>query len=183
MNTQDVILGMLHKRPYSGYKIKHYFEAVFSFFFDASFGTIYPTLRKMEQLGYITKENIPQENRPSTNIYTITEKGKEQFLVYLHSAIEKQPHHSDFLMRLFFGEFVELDVILKWLQEAIEGTEKKLEVLQKDFIQYESKKMLSPTQRICMQIGIEGERANIKVLREGMSNLQKLNKTTEEQGD
>ena len=56
MTSQDVILGILMKRSLSGYDIKHMFETIFSYFYNASFGTIYPTLSKMEKEGLITKE-------------------------------------------------------------------------------------------------------------------------------
>jgi DNA-binding PadR family transcriptional regulator len=174
MNAQDVILGMLQKRSYSGYELKHYFESVFSFFFDASFGTIYPTLSRMEQLGYITKESIQQDNRPNKNIYTITDRGQEQFRLYLSSGIEKQTFRSDLLMRLYFGEFVERDVVIKWLQDELQEREKKLAQLEADKFCNEADKNMTATQRICIQIGIESSRTMVRVLSESITSLENL---------
>jgi DNA-binding PadR family transcriptional regulator len=183
LNTQDVILGLLQKRSFTGYEMKHYFETVFSFFFDASFGTIYPTLGKMEKLGYITKENILQENRPNKNVYTITPSGKEQFASYMSSPVEKVTVRSDFHMRMFFGEYAQGEAAVKWIEDTIAMNGKKLKEL-------ESMKTLSlesntvfPTKFICLQMGIESIRAQINVLQEGLLSLQKLNLSDTEQGD
>jgi DNA-binding PadR family transcriptional regulator len=174
VNAQDVILGMLQKRSYSGYELKHYFETVFSFFFDASFGTIYPTLSRMERLGYITKESIQQDNRPNKNMYTITDRGQEQFGLYLSSAMEKQTFRSDLLMRLYFGEFVEREVVIKWLQDELQEREQKLTQLEADKFCYEADKSMTPTQRICIQIGIESNRTMVRVLHESITSLENL---------
>jgi DNA-binding PadR family transcriptional regulator len=183
LNTQDVILGLLQKRSYTGYEMKHLFETVFSFFFDASFGTIYPTLSKMEQLGYITKENIVQENRPNKNVYTITTLGKEQFTEYMGSPVEKETVRSDFHMRMFFGEYVEEKASVKWIEDAIAKNSKKLEDLED--LKRSALGSISgfSTKMIGLQIGIETVRAHIKVLQESLLSLRKINVSDTEQGD
>jgi DNA-binding PadR family transcriptional regulator len=183
LNTQDVILGLLQKRSFTGYEMKHLFETVFSFFFDASFGTIYPTLSKMEQLGYITKENIAQESRPNKNVYTITPLGKEQFVSYMSSPIEKVTVRSDFHMRMFFGEYAQGEAAVKWIEEFIAVTSKKLKELETMKSLSSESNTVFPTKFICLQIGIETIRAQIKVLQEGLLSLQKLNLSVMEQGD
>lgn len=182
MNTQDVILGLLHKRSFTGYEMKDYFEKVFSFFFDASYGTIYPTLSKMEQLGYITKENIAQENRPNKNVYTLTQAGREQFQIYLNSPIEEPTVRSDFLVRMFFGEYAEKELAIKWVEEALLENIKLAEDLENMKYNQEDKPM-NPTRLICLQIGIESKRTQIEVLKAGLLSLQKINSSNMEQGD
>ena len=77
MNSQDVILGIIMYHSLSGYDIKHKLETIFSYFYNASYGTIYPTLSKMEKEGMITKESVIQEGRPNKNVYSITEEGQQ----------------------------------------------------------------------------------------------------------
>lgn len=67
MNTQDVILGLLMKESLTGYQIKQLLENVFSNFYSSSYGIIYPTLARMEKEGFITKENVLQENERLRN--------------------------------------------------------------------------------------------------------------------
>jgi DNA-binding PadR family transcriptional regulator len=173
LNTQDVILGLLHMRSFSGYEMKHYFETVFSFFFDASYGTIYPTLSKMEQLGYITKESISQENRPNKNIYTVTSKGKEQFTAYLDSTVEKQMVRSDFLMRMYFGGLVEEEKAIHWIQDAMAENLRAIEKLEATLRILEGIKDIPPTKIICVKLGIAHNRSSFEVLQEGLTSLQK----------
>lgn len=104
MNIQDVILGILSEKPHSGYEIKRHFEEYFSFFFDASYGTIYPTLSKMEKLNLITKESVRQEGKPDKNVFTITSAGLDQFHAYLQSPAEKDVLRSDFLCTCILGK-------------------------------------------------------------------------------
>jgi len=56
LNSQDVILGILMKEALTGYQIKQLLENVFSNFYNSTYGTIYPTLARMEKERLITKE-------------------------------------------------------------------------------------------------------------------------------
>jgi DNA-binding PadR family transcriptional regulator len=117
MNMQDVILGFLCEEPMSGYDIKQMMENSVSYFFDASFGAIYPALRKMEKEGLVEKQVIQQEGKPNKNLFAITETGKEQFQQYLHSPITPTIMRSDVLIRLFFARFTTAHNVEKWLTE------------------------------------------------------------------
>jgi hypothetical protein len=129
----------------------------------------------MEQLGYITKENIPQENRPNKNVYTLTSEGKDQFQIYLNSPVEKPTIRSDFLMRMFFGEFADNELAVNWIQDALIENIKLLEDLESIKCSGTEGDPINPTRLICLQIGIESKRSQIEVLKNGLLNLQKLN--------
>jgi len=49
--TGKVILGMLAARPRSGYEIKQLVDNSARFFWAASYGQIYPELKKLERAG------------------------------------------------------------------------------------------------------------------------------------
>lgn len=169
MNSQDVILGMLMKRSYSGYEIKHSLETLFSCFFDASFGTIYPTLAKMEKEGLINKESVQQEGRPNKNLYTITDLGRQEFLNYMNSTLSKEVVRSDLVVRLQFGEHVEADVVKHWLSQAIRNTEDLLSKLNADLEKYDSK--MNRFQRISIDYGIAMNTYKAERLKEALSQL------------
>jgi DNA-binding PadR family transcriptional regulator len=78
------------------------FSVSFSFFSDLSYGSIYPTLRKMKGEGLITMEREIQENAPTRKVYTITEAGRKAFLETLKTPLALGRTKSLFLMRLFF---------------------------------------------------------------------------------
>ncbi|ETT53637.1 helix-turn-helix transcriptional regulator [Paenibacillus sp. FSL H7-0942] len=164
MNTQHVILGILHNQPSSGYEIKQYFEQYFSFFFDASFGTIYPTLAKMEKSGLLTKESVKQEGKPDKNVYSLTPEGAAQFHAYLMSPLEAEVFRSDFLMRLYFGELADEDTVTGWISSQLKRKEMLYAELQRQMEEFGER--ISPAQRLCLQVGLVQYEATIQLLKE-----------------
>ncbi|MBB3114779.1 DNA-binding PadR family transcriptional regulator [Paenibacillus phyllosphaerae] len=173
MNSQDVILGMLMKEALTGYQIKQLLEDVFSNFFSSSYGTIYPTLARMEKEGLISKENVLQDGKPNKNLLTITPKGRDCFNAYLLAPLERDGiRKSDFMMRLYFGEFVGYSKVIIWLKQAQEESQKKLDQLLEQYSLYKNE--MHPAQIICIQIGIEEYKAKLTTISEGIVNLEKL---------
>ncbi|MFD0695632.1 helix-turn-helix transcriptional regulator [Paenibacillus sp. GCM10027628] len=177
MTSQDVILGILMKQSRSGYDIKHLLESVFSYFYNASYGTIYPTLSKLEKDGLITKESVLQEGRPNKNIYSITDEGRKHFRTYMYSPMQANEFKSDAMIRLFFGEFVEPEVIIGYLELGIEKTKETLARLRKNYEEW--KATMSPTQEICILIGIENSESLLGTLGNGLDKFKKLNQGKE----
>ncbi|MBW7475140.1 PadR family transcriptional regulator [Paenibacillus oenotherae] len=172
MTSQDVILGILMKKKLAGYDIKLMFESVFSYFYNASFGTIYPTLGKMEKEGLITKENVIQDGKPNKHIYSITEEGRKRFYDYLYSDIQASDTKSDFMVRLYFGDLADRGRIIQWLKNAIRRAEYTSERLETDYERL--KDTLTPTQIICIRLGIESSANKKKVLMEGLQQIESL---------
>lgn len=164
MKGKDVILGLLMKQSMSGYDIKQVFESVFSYFFDASYGTIYPTLNQMGKEGLIVKETILQAGKPNKNIYSITEKGKEWFYGYLDRSIEQDVYRSDFLMRMYFGYYADEGKITEWIETAMERTKRTIDQLETDYKSWQSN--MSSSQKICIEIGINTYKAQLETLQQ-----------------
>jgi DNA-binding PadR family transcriptional regulator len=156
----------------SGYEIKKKLEKIFSHFYNASYGTIYPTLRKMENDGLITKQNVVQEGKPNKNIYTITEKGRQSFYQYLESDIQEVEIKSDFMIRLYFGKFAEPELVIKWMETGIQKTEKSLAKLYAEHEKWQFK--MTPTQLICLNIGISNLQNILNNLKEGLIKIKSL---------
>lgn len=178
MNSQDVILGMLMKKSLTGYEIKHLLEELLSYFYKSSYGTIYPMLNRMEKEGQITKENVIQEGKPNKNVYTITTKGREYFHNYLLGPIEEDSSKSDFLMRLYFGEFVGYDKLIAWLKQAQVDGLRKLKELQTKYSLH--KEEMHPAQMVCIQIGIKEYSAKLEAITEGLKNMEQLDQSRRE---
>lgn len=172
MNSQDVILGTLMDRSLTGYEIKQLFETLYSYFYSSSYGTIYPTLHRMEKDELLTKENIVQDGKPNKNVYTITEKGKKQFNEYLYSPIEDENVKSDFLMRLFFGEYVGNSKVIEWLENAQTHIMEQLDQLKDLCALYKNE--MQPSQVICIQIGMKNYEAKLEMITEGLVRLRNL---------
>ncbi|MCU6794256.1 PadR family transcriptional regulator [Paenibacillus sp. WQ 127069] len=177
MTGQDVILGILAVEPKSGYDIKKKFENLFSYFFDASYGTIYPTLGKLEKEGLITKENVVQQGKPNKHIYSITEQGRVKFQSYLESDIQENVLRSDFMVRLIFGELADPQMVAGWINNALQRSQAELLSLENDYERMGPN--MSPTQELCIQIGIGNIRSQVQVLQDGIARLRTINNNME----
>jgi DNA-binding PadR family transcriptional regulator len=154
----------------SGYDIKQSFESIFSYFFDASYGTIYPTLNQLEKEGYIIKETVIQEGKPNKNLFSITEKGRERFRDYLQSLIEPDVVRSDFLMRLYFGEHVGKERVTEWLEQEKTRTLASLARLEEDYRGW--KEHMTPSQEACVRIGISHYRSHLQAVEDELQKLK-----------
>lgn len=163
MKGKDVILGLLMEKPHSGYDINENFKRIFSHFFDGGYGMIYPTLRNLEKDGEIVKEVIVQEGKPNKNVYTITSKGRESFQEYLNSKVKPDVLQSDFLMRMFFGEYTTQEQLGTWIEEEIFRREDMLEQLREDFEHW--KAFMTEAQLLSYDVGIATYEACLSVLR------------------
>lgn len=129
MNIQNVILGFLAEKPMSGYDIKQMMENSVSYFFDASYGAIYPALRRMEKDELIEKEVIQQEGKPNKNLYVITPKGEKKFQEYMNSPLNPTLIRSDLLIRIFFGQYTSFDKVKEWLNTEKQKAQAQLDNL------------------------------------------------------
>ena len=73
--TAKVILGMLAERPRSGYEIKQLVDNSARFFWAASYGQIYPELKRLEDAGLIRGSDASQGARQRT-VFKLTAKGQ-----------------------------------------------------------------------------------------------------------
>ncbi len=102
MDVQSVLLGFLMRSSMSGYDLRKAFSMSFSFFSSLSYGSIYPSLKKMEAGGLISGRVEIGEGAPNKNVYSITEAGKEAFLDAMKAPFVPEKPKRAFLMKLFF---------------------------------------------------------------------------------
>ncbi|WP_429971807.1 PadR family transcriptional regulator [Fructilactobacillus sp. Tb1] len=103
MKSDDIILGILSEKPATGYEIKEKFSSIFSNFYNASFGSIYPILHKLTDAGKVTFETVEQSGKPDKKIYSITKDGRKAFNEYLQHPVENKKIKSDFMVHLFYS--------------------------------------------------------------------------------
>ncbi len=167
-----MILGLLYKSERTGYEINEVFKKIFNHFYDASFGMIYPTLRKLEKQGLVEKKIVVQEGRPNKNVYSITDAGKNDFKQSLQTPLLPEIRRSDFLMRMYFGEYVTNSDLKQVLQSEIE-TKKELIVQLKENLSAWTQ--MSMTQGISFEIGIQQYQDEVEILEKYLKKLAKKN--------
>jgi PadR family transcriptional regulator, regulatory protein AphA len=104
--TGYVILGMLRSQPRSGYEIKQVVDNSTRFFWAASYGQIYPELRKLTEAGLVEGESQPTGGRRRT-VYRLTDAGREELRRWLHRPPDRLELRDEGLLKLFFAAAAE----------------------------------------------------------------------------
>jgi PadR family transcriptional regulator AphA len=100
--TAHVILGMLEWRPMSGYDIKSTVDNSARFFWAASYGQIYPELRRLAEAGLVEGRPEPQGGRKRT-VYHLTAEGRRRLREWLAEDPEVFELRDEGLLKLFFA--------------------------------------------------------------------------------
>ena len=100
--TAHVILGMVRWQPRSGYEIKALVDTSTRFFWAASYGQIYPELKRLSEEGLIEGVDEPQGGRRRTR-YSITASGREALEAWLRRPPEVLETRDEGLLKLFFA--------------------------------------------------------------------------------
>ena len=102
--TGRVILGMLAQGEQTGYDIKQAVDSSTRFFWAASYGQIYPELRRLEQSGLVRGRPEPSGERART-IYELTDAGGAALHDWLASDDEPLYELRDeAMLKLFFSD-------------------------------------------------------------------------------
>ena len=99
--TAYVILGMLAWGPRSGYDIKADVDKSVRFFWAASYGQIYPELKRLSEAGLI--EGQAQGGRRRT-VYRITDLGAEALEAWLTEEPQTFEARDEALLKLFLAD-------------------------------------------------------------------------------
>jgi DNA-binding PadR family transcriptional regulator len=102
--TSYVVLGMLHLGRRTGYEIKSLVDVSTRFFWAASYGQIYPELRRLEKLGLVRGKRDDSDGR-RRKAYELTPEGERALREWLTS---NQPLHLELrnegMLKLFFAD-------------------------------------------------------------------------------
>jgi DNA-binding PadR family transcriptional regulator len=122
--TAYVILGMVRKEPRSGYEIKALVDNSTRFFWAASYGQIYPELKRLAEAGLVVGSDSPTGGRRRT-VYEITADGEEELRAWLRRPPETFEMRDEGLLKLFFAEALQRADALAILRQM---RERRLEV-------------------------------------------------------
>ncbi|KNZ41899.1 PadR family transcriptional regulator [Acetobacterium bakii] len=102
---KHVILGLLNRSSMSGYDITNEFHTTVSEFWTASHSQIYPELKKLTEEGLVTYEIQITGEVLEKKVYSITPKGKQQFINWLKIDVPMEPTpKSVFRLKIFFSD-------------------------------------------------------------------------------
>lgn len=113
-----ILLGFLKYGEMTGYQLKQCMAESTSNFFDASFGSIYPTLKKLEGRGLITARGMVEGGK-FKKLYSVTQAGSEAFMEWLERPISFSKIRPDHLVNIFFYGFLPRKTALENLNAFI----------------------------------------------------------------
>jgi PadR family transcriptional regulator AphA len=110
--TARVILGMLKLGVRTGYDVKKVIDTSTRFFWTASYGQIYPELKRLRKAGLVRAKQVPR-GRVKRTVYSLTPKGERALHEWLTDGENVLFELRDEgLLRLFFGDVLSRDEVL-----------------------------------------------------------------------
>lgn len=130
--TDYILLGFLMYGEMNGYTLKKVIGMGPSHFYDASFGSIYPSLARLEREGKVTVRESYSGKRQK-KYYRITKTGESSFRAWLKEGLPSPKAINGFLLRVFFFEFLEKEearLQLEAFRSMIRENSEKLKSIQ-----------------------------------------------------
>ena len=126
------VLGLLHSSPLHGYELRQQLRATLGTFRAFSYGSLYPTLRRMKAAGWLCEDEGDAQvvagapaltGRRGKVVYRLTAEGKEQFQALLAEAGPASWEDESFGVRFAFFGLTDPDVRVR----ILEGRRSRLE--------------------------------------------------------
>jgi DNA-binding PadR family transcriptional regulator len=119
--TGRVILGMIALGRRTGYDIKQFVDRSTRHFWAASYGQIYPELRRLEEQGLVRGESDPRGGRART-VYELTPAGQQALDDWLAPAPDPMFEvRAEGMLKLFFSDIGTPDERIHNLRAMREG--------------------------------------------------------------
>jgi PadR family transcriptional regulator, regulatory protein AphA len=115
--TGRVILGMVALEPRSGYDIKQVVDHSTRFFWAASYGQIYPELKRLAAEGLIEPAGESEGGRRRT-AYRITDAGREALAEWIRRPELVNEMRDEGLLKVFFAGLVGREDAIAVLEAA-----------------------------------------------------------------
>jgi DNA-binding PadR family transcriptional regulator len=127
--TGRVILGMLALGTSTGYDIKQIVDRSTRHFWAASYGQIYPELKRLESAGLVVSRSEPTGGR-ARQVYELTQAGRAALENWLGSGGEPiYELRDEGMLKLFFSDFTSPEERITNLRAMRHRAEVKLAAL------------------------------------------------------
>lgn len=121
MALRYALLGLLTKKPSTGYELTQQFREQMIHFWSAHHTQIYRELGKMEKDELVSFNLVAQEDLPDKKIYKIEEKGYEQLIEWLaHHTVDPPKMKNEQLMRVSLFHLIPREEAIQFLTKSKE---------------------------------------------------------------
>ena len=149
--TGYVVLGILNWEPRTGYEIKQLVDRSTRFFWAASYGQIYPELKRLEDQGLIRGRSRPQGGRKRT-VFTLSAKGKRELVAWLDRPPETFEMRHEGLLKLFLSSASPPEEVIQQLEQMRLYSEEIVDRLRQIEQEVGAPEDFRP---LCLRFGIE----------------------------
>jgi DNA-binding PadR family transcriptional regulator len=124
------ILGLLKERSMHGYQLSKRLTDTLGGFWRVSYGSLYPTLRRLEREGAVEQVFDEETVGRRKNVYRITGEGERLFQELLEEAgAESASEDNRFRVRLAFFKYLAPDTRIRLLERRRAFLEERLATL------------------------------------------------------
>ena len=123
--TRYVLLGLLRDEDMNGYEIKKNIENRMKFFWNESYGQIYPELKRLVEEGKLKKYEDEKNTTKRNNFkYSITEEGLREFNRWMKADCEDDSVRSEKTLKYFLAtDDNKIEIINNLKEDIISGEE------------------------------------------------------------
>jgi DNA-binding PadR family transcriptional regulator len=110
------VLGLLKERSMHGYQLKKHLADTLGGFWQVSYGSLYPALRRLQREGAVEMIFPKEEVGRRKNVYRVTEKGEALFRELLERAGHDASEDSGFSVRFTFFKYLKPETRIRLLE-------------------------------------------------------------------
>jgi DNA-binding PadR family transcriptional regulator len=110
------ILGLLKDRAMHGYQLKKHLADTLGSFWQVSYGSLYPALKRLQRRGAVEMIFPKDELGRRKNVYRITPVGEELFAELLERAGQEAAEDNGFSVRLTFFKYLKPESRIRLLE-------------------------------------------------------------------
>ncbi|HWS39332.1 MAG TPA: PadR family transcriptional regulator [Actinoplanes sp.] len=107
MALEHAILVSLLERPGSGYELARRFERSIGRFWTATHQQIYRVLKRMDDDGWLTAEEIGQDGRPDKRSFTVTPAGRTVLAAWLQAPVQPEAVRHELAVKIRGAAFTD----------------------------------------------------------------------------
>jgi DNA-binding PadR family transcriptional regulator len=173
------ILGLLHEAPMHGYVLRKRLHETLGMFRTFSYGSLYPTLRRLLRAGFIVEELDEPDSaeqpkstwaRRGRRVYKLSAEGKEHFAELLGDAGPQTWDDEGFGVHLAFFSRTPADVRMRILEGRRRRVEERREGLRAAMSRAEEK--IDRYTRELHRLGLETSEREVRWLNELIAHEQ-----------
>ncbi len=127
MSLPHLILGLLYRKPDSGYDLNKRFERTVANFWTTDQSQIYRTLYKLRDKAWVKVETVLQEDNPNKKVYSITDEGHKALVEWLQTPLQDELVIRDAdTGQVFFGDAIGSEKLIEVQQYYIQQLKQKV---------------------------------------------------------